>query len=171
MLELPNINFSHVNETSVISEYENWIRISGSFIADSAYTYVVLGNFYDDIYTDTLNLPFSIVSQRAYSCIDDVCVSLDSLYAQTWVGISENEYPKNNISIYPNPAREHLNISSGLPINKIILYDCQGRIAKEIIPLNQNQIQIDIQKLGSGLYFLESESNNVKTIHKIIINQ
>src|SRR5690554_5513739 len=47
MLELPNINFSHINETTIISEIEIWMKVSGSFVADSAYTYMIIGNFYD----------------------------------------------------------------------------------------------------------------------------
>ena len=44
----PIDNFAHINETSIIIDTINWIRISGTFIADSAYQYIAIGNFFDD---------------------------------------------------------------------------------------------------------------------------
>lgn len=171
MLEIPNINFSHINETSIISESETWVQVSGSFVADSAYNYMVIGNFYDDEYTDTLNLPFIFVSQRAYYCVDDVCVSTDSLYTDTWLGINENRFLKNSVSIYPNPASDYLKIVSDLPIDMITLYNNMGRKIKEIKLQNVNTAEININYLNSGLYFVQIDSKNSTIVEKIIINQ
>lgn len=86
MLDISNLNFSHINESSIISE-NDWVKISGSFVADSAYTYLIIGNFYDDIQTDTLNLSFTVAQQRTYFGVDDICVTTDSLYNELWQGI------------------------------------------------------------------------------------
>lgn len=48
-------NFAHVKSDSLLKDTANWTNIAGSFTADSAYTYVVLGNFFNDSNTDTLN--------------------------------------------------------------------------------------------------------------------
>lgn len=170
MLEMPNLNFSHINESSIISEIDNWVKISGSFVADSAYTYMVIGNFYDDQYTETLNLPFTFLPQRAYYCVDDVCVSSDSLYTNTWVGINDHENEKNNVFIYPNPARDYLKIVSDFPIEMVILYDCAGKTIKEIKVNNVSTTVININDLDSGLFFIQIESTNSTLIAKLIIN-
>jgi hypothetical protein len=53
---VPIDNISHLRSVSVISDTANWVRISGSIIADSAYNYLILGNFYNDANTDTTTL-------------------------------------------------------------------------------------------------------------------
>lgn len=77
-LTLPSPNFAHIKENEIISDTINWIKISGSFIADSAYTFMIIGNFFDDANTDTLNFPDSIGNFRSFYYVDDVCVSTDS---------------------------------------------------------------------------------------------
>ena len=46
------INFAHVYSSAVITDYQNWTVISGSFQA--AYTYIFIGNFFDNANTSTL---------------------------------------------------------------------------------------------------------------------
>ena len=38
-------NFAHINSQSIVTDTLNWTNVSGSFIADSAYRYIVIGNF------------------------------------------------------------------------------------------------------------------------------
>ncbi|MFH2143484.1 MAG: T9SS type A sorting domain-containing protein [Bacteroidota bacterium] len=70
-------NFSHINSVSIISDKNNWVTISDSFIADSAYKYIFIGNFFDNLSTDTIL--YSGLYCYSYYYIDDVCVSEDSL--------------------------------------------------------------------------------------------
>lgn len=62
-------NSAHVYSDSLLNDTANWVQIKGSFIADSAYQYVVIGNFFDDFNTDTLNC-----SSASYAFIDMICV-------------------------------------------------------------------------------------------------
>ncbi len=74
----PITNFAHIYSTTIISDTLNWTNISGSFIADSAYQYIIIGSFFDDNNVDT----FKINSSNnciSYYYIDDVCISADSL--------------------------------------------------------------------------------------------
>ena len=48
----PAINITpQVISSQIITDTIDWINISGSFIADSTYNYIILGNFNDDITT------------------------------------------------------------------------------------------------------------------------
>lgn len=82
---LPHPNFAHIKETEIISDTVNWIKISSSFIADSAYTFMIIGNFFDDSFMDTLNFPDSVWNFRSYYFVDDVCVSTDSCLCDTCI--------------------------------------------------------------------------------------
>jgi len=52
---LPPINITpQIIEPQIITDTINWTNISGAFIADSTYKYIILGNFYSDSNTDTI---------------------------------------------------------------------------------------------------------------------
>lgn len=71
-------NFAHVYSTDIIQDSTSWTTVFGSFIADSAYQYIMVGNFFDMSNTDTVK--FSILNcTNVYYFIDDICVSTDSL--------------------------------------------------------------------------------------------
>lgn len=78
----PLTNYSHLRLSSIMTDSANWLKVSGSLIADSNYQYIMIGNFYEDEFTDTINL--ANFTQQAYYYIDDVCVSVDSNYNDTW---------------------------------------------------------------------------------------
>lgn len=171
MLEIPNLNFAHINESSIISD-TNWVKISGSFIADSAYTYMVIGNFYDDMYTDTLNLPFTIAQQRAYYCVDDVCVTSDSLYNEMWQGVVSVQERINETGIvcYPNPTHNSINIKSDVLVRSIELFNYLGQSVLSINNLNEQLLAIPVNQYTAGYYILKVNSSHQTQFIKIVIN-
>ena len=76
---LPIPNFAHVYTDSIISDTTTWFTISGSFVADTNYQYVVVGNFFGDGLTSSYLINPSGSYDHSYYYIDDVCVSTDSL--------------------------------------------------------------------------------------------
>ena len=68
------LNFvPQINETSVITDSTNWVKIAGNFVATSPAQYLIIGNFYDN--NNTVNVfcsPFS--SNNARYFVDDVLV-------------------------------------------------------------------------------------------------
>src|SRR5207244_738006 len=86
--------------------------IQGSFVADSNFTYISIGNHFTDSLTDTVRTqPLSnSCSFNAYYYIDDVCVSSDSLTCYSTVGINAL---KNNdeLVLFPNPFIDKINIT------------------------------------------------------------
>lgn len=67
-------NYAHVNNPAIITDTAGWTHVSGSFVADSAYQYIVLGNFFDNAHTDTVHLNAQ-PSWGAYYLYDAICVS------------------------------------------------------------------------------------------------
>jgi polyhydroxybutyrate depolymerase len=65
---------------------------------------------------------------------------------------------ENNISIYPNPATDVVNIQfeKGQQPENIIIYNSQGQIVfQQNIPQDQTKIQISIANLAPGIYFIK----------------
>jgi hypothetical protein len=80
---------------------------------------------------------------------------------------------ENQISIFPNPAQDFIQIEgSAIRLgNQLMIYDAIGRLieTKNIIHTND---KINISKLNKGIYFLsvQSKGNKSTSITKLIIN-
>ena len=55
-------NFAHVYSNQIISDSLNWTTISDSLIADSAYNYIFIGNFFDSNHFDTMQVAPTLVT-------------------------------------------------------------------------------------------------------------
>ncbi|MBN2867655.1 MAG: trypsin-like peptidase domain-containing protein [Flavobacteriaceae bacterium] len=83
--------------------------------------------------------------------------------------LSNDEFEIKNFKVYPNPATNTLNINSKSDIEKLTIYDINGRLINNIsIKNNTINYQIDINNLSQGMYFLEIESNGRKSVEKFI---
>jgi len=74
----PIVNYAQVYTNDIITDTANWTTVSGTFVADSAYNYVMIGNFFDNSQTDIHILGSQLNSLYSYYYIDDVCVSTDA---------------------------------------------------------------------------------------------
>ncbi|MCF6307906.1 MAG: PKD domain-containing protein, partial [Flavobacteriaceae bacterium] len=76
-----------------------------------------------------------------------------------------------SIILYPNPAKDYIRLSnpSSLPLNKISIYDLNGRL---LITSNLDNMgiekQLDISKLATASYLIIIESNNDKIVKMLI---
>ena len=70
-----------------------------------------------------------------------------------------------NLSIYPNPVSDKLNINYKENISNLTVYDLSGRSVKSLTTNNSNN-SIDVSDLKSGTYLLriETENKNVSTV-------
>ncbi len=151
---VPIDNFAHVHSSTIINDTINWIRVSGSIIADSAYKYVIVGNFFDDANTDTLT--YDSLSNQSYYYIDDICVSTDSL-----CNVSTTIYDKrahNKFHVFPNPVDDHLTIQAinPLQISRSInakIFDKSGRVLFQE-DLSHDQLTFNLSSINPGFYIL-----------------
>lgn len=103
-------NFAHVYSNIVTDDTTNWTQIAGSFISDSAYTNIMLGNFFGN---DSLIISdFQSNNNSSYYFLDDICVSTDSLYANNYVYTEVLEYQLGKVSVYPNPTIDIIKVYS-----------------------------------------------------------
>lgn len=158
-------NFAQVFTDSILSDTINWFHIKGSFVADSAYQYITLGNFFDDAHTDTLVLPGGLKIESGYF-IDDVCVSTDSTLCFRPSTINELE-SSERINIFPNPASENFQVFTKLTSNKISIRDAMGDLLFEHSYSAATQLSFDCSSWQNGLYMLQINSSfyKVEIIH------
>ena len=153
----------------VITDTLNWTRIAGSFVADSSYNYLIIGNFYDDANTDTVKF-FSDFSDNAYYYLDDVCVSMDSsyVYNYNYTGVQENNF-NNQYSFYPNPATDFVTIQNSFntPFN-LTVFNSLGQQFYFKQSITSNNLQLDVSSYNAGLLFIQIASQNNQYIYKLL---
>jgi hypothetical protein len=155
---LPPLNYAHIIDTSIVSDKVNWTRISGSFIADSLYKYLIIGNFFDDAHTSFIQVDsFCNHCGCAYYYVDDVFIGTDSV--ETIVNIHEN----NDIYVFPNPASDFINIQSNQIIKPeqtiIRLFSSQGIPVKCTLKYEfLKRVIINTSDIPTGIYFLNINS-------------
>ncbi len=153
-------NTAHYFDNNIITDTLNWTRIKGSFIADSAYQYLMLGNFFDDVNTSISNQSSGTF---AYYYIDDVCLSTDSTLTANYSTKINTISIENRLNIFPNPANNLLVIENLTKNEKYEIIHIMGEIVKQGI-CNGNKISIDVSDLSNGLYFVMVREKKMKLL-------
>lgn len=162
----PIDNFAHVFTDSVITDSINWTTISGSFIADSTYSFISIGNFFDSLNVQYVDFNGLWYTETAYYYIDDVRLSTDSNFV-----LSVNQ--KNNIktasfSSYPNPTSDIVNIAfKDTKPHAVTIFNSVGEAI--LTQLITKQGKIDISILSQGVYYIQTSIDGNITNNKLII--
>lgn len=86
------------------------------------------------------------------------------IFTPTNLATNENNLSKNNVKIYPNPAKDLINITSKQQISSIEILDQSG---KRI--LESKDLKINVSNLSKGVYILKIKfSNGSSSIQKLI---
>lgn len=163
---IPINNFAHVWTDSIITDTVNWTMIKGSFLADSAYSHLNLGNFFDKQNMDSITYGGVF---GAYYYFDDVCVSTDSTICYKTVGLNENNNKAMNFSAYPNPFFNFITIErfkTSDPYDMKI-YNSLG----QLIYHEENLTEVktfNTSQFNSGFYLLKITSNNKNFFYKLL---
>ena len=161
-------NAAHVYSSAVITDTMNWTTISGSFIADSAYTHLYLGVFFDTLNVTAQQLAPTITFDRAYYFIDDVSVSANASTPCIPVGIDEYS-GENFISLFPNPASSQLNFS--FPRTGNYSLSIKSILGKTILikSVTEKEFSVDVKDLPAGVYFVTvTDGNKNKVMRKFV---
>ncbi|MEW6469357.1 MAG: T9SS type A sorting domain-containing protein [Bacteroidota bacterium] len=168
----PIDNFAHLYLQTAQNDTLGWARISGSITADSAYQYLVLGNFFDDANTDTIhwNCP-QCQNIFGYFLVDDVCVSTDSMLCNGGIDILPcmtsifEQVAEEEIEAFPNPTTDMVTISFKDNYSYTVdLYSMVGALYYSDNSSGSDSISIRLQSYPAGIYFLKitnKKSNRV----------
>lgn len=77
--------------------------------------------------------------------------------------LATNENLKNNLKIYPIPAKNEINISSSEKLKNISVYNSLGQFL-----FNANASKINVEKLKKGIYFLKIKTEKGELVEKFI---
>ncbi len=128
-------------------------------------------NLFEDFKPQNVQLYF-----RTIEVIDDkkVYVKVDNIKITALKDIptylSVNEVLNEKFNIFPNPVNDVVNITNNdnIKINKIKIYNENGKFVKEENYNTENNIQLNIENLQSGIYMLDLETDHGSATKKII---
>ena len=117
---------AHVFHPWLITDTVNWTLVSGSFVADSAYQYVMVGNHFDNANTDTMHFAALNWTAKAHTLIDNVCVSPNPKGCPQALGVSEPALEA--VVLFPNPASTEISLSGVPQGSSLTMHDALGRL-------------------------------------------
>ena len=148
------LNTAHVYRPIVLADTVGWTLISGEFVADSAYQYLMVGNFFSNTLTDTLHFadPNSVFPwyPRGYTLIDAVCVSSSPFDCD--LGGIVSDHSAQTALLYPNPTSEELMIRGRSGAHALVT-DRLGRVVWEG-QVTSNHWGLHVESWAKGSYVL-----------------
>ena len=113
------------------------------------------------IIKDYGNFPTQPCGMYGYAQAEDYTLVVGALSVDT------NEL--QNLTFYPNPTQDQLNLKAESQIESVTVYNLLGQ---EIINLKPNsmQTQIDMNTLERGVYLMNVTLNGAEITHRIIKN-
>lgn len=116
---------------------------TGSFVYSWEGTNNFEGNESDAVVTENGTYTVTYTDENG-------CESSEEFVINT---ISVEKYAKNNIKVYPNPAKTIINFKlNNVEANNIYVYDITGKSVANIDASNGSLIELDVQNLENGMY-------------------
>ncbi len=163
---------------SVVIQLTKWNGFSTEIVGETIFSTDTLTSswamFSDSIeyqmpiLPDTMNI---LISSSGGALEIGSVMEVDNLSLEgTAVEISNIINLENNISIYPNPSNNIINVNFNTVNNaEIVLYNMVGQqIMKVNTSVTENKI--DVSKYNKGIYFIKVKLNNKIHTKKIVIN-
>lgn len=162
-----------VSENKFITEKENWQQFDFQYTAQGGEKFITIGNFTDSSEVDTLFVGGGDSSNYdnigTYYYIDDVYLgACDSLPFDTLVSIQENNLA-SQIKVYPNPFQNEIVVKlKETQITSLLLYDILGNQIPIQTKKQNDRLEIRLENLPSGVYFLNVFNKDQRVIVKLI---
>ncbi len=114
----------------------------------------------------TLNSYFSIDPTGGTNAVPSFAgLTGTTSYSFSTLDIEENVITDQQVSVYPNPTSEYINISSALELTKVEMFDLLGKRVLDTLETSQ----IEIGHLPTGVYLAKVHAGNRILTKRIII--
>jgi len=131
--------------------------------SDSATVENLIYDAYDDIWLGFVN--YTLFSE---DCTEAIFKTHKAEGYTEYLGV--NDFSKEEIIIYPNPASSTIFISNAEKINSISIYDYTGKLLMNKSGFHNDLIELNVSEFPLGLYIVRLENqNNTIDFKKVII--
>ncbi len=91
-----------------------------------------------------------------------------TLTVEDGTGLGEGDVSRLEMLVYPNPARNVVNVQSNINIDKLSIYNHIGQAVREVF-VNNTTASVNVDGIESGVYFIRIETANGYTTQKLVI--
>lgn len=127
----------------------------------SPYTILLEGDTVETLITDLEAGEYSV------TVIDDNgCTETIDVVVQSTLGVNEN--PREDISIFPNPTKDQIEVRSSASMKRVLIHDVAGVQVKDLQPRGNF---IDLMELAPGLYYLWIEFENGRSEYFRVVKE
>ena len=162
-----NLPFTpQIINTSGTPDTLNWKLVSGDYTAVGGEGYITIGNFNNDLQTDTIGYNYSVNSEMLYFYIDDVSLIANPVGLCQPEGITTNT-KAIEVNIFPNPATSQLTVSNDdKEPSQIIICDITSRKIMEDKFIGTTTL--NIETLAKGVYIYEVRNGKEAVKGKVV---
>ncbi|HRW91311.1 MAG TPA: T9SS type A sorting domain-containing protein, partial [Flavobacteriales bacterium] len=162
-----SLDQAHILYPQILSDTVGWTLVSGNFVADSAYSYLMIGNFFSNALTDTIHFapPGPNWDAYSYALIDAVCVSPDPAGCELSHGLSET----GGVGpyVYPNPATNWLMIGNGAGTDAVVVDMLGRRIWRSGV--GTDRFAVEVGSWARGAYVLQLRGTRGVQVVKFVL--
>lgn len=160
-------NYAHLHSSTVVEDSVSWVHVTGTFIADSAYQYLVLGNFFENSLTDTSHYAAQS-GLGAYYLVDCVCVSQNPDGCEFDTSIEEVSGHK--LVVGPNPASNQISFIADISFGSTwSVFDALGRLVDHGF-FSTAELELNVSDWPTGMYTFRLEEDNETFVRFIVIH-
>ncbi|TGV02556.1 S8 family serine peptidase [Flavivirga rizhaonensis] len=116
-------------------------------------------------------IDLSIDSNLALDCLPPPSSSKNTKTKINSIEGNILESSENRLLVFPNPTTGALNIINKDGLNEITISDITGKSVYHVKDLNYNQLQINMSKFNSGIYFIKIRTKTGYIIDRKIIKE
>ena len=126
---------------------------------------------------EAMNLGADILIEEGYSCLKWANTGMDfdniglPVFEKFDDMININEYNKGDVSIYPNPARDFVRVSTvNGQQSTVRVYNTLGMLVEEL-EMNSEEIEINTASYNNGVYFVRVDNGSSVTVNRVVISK
>lgn len=172
------------NQGSIIEDYSinpvpynMWVKteLFVDYNTNSVYFYIPMSNTLIKRSFTHNQIPSTIYF---YGLIDDLkssIIKLDNIKLSALQNLplyilNNDEFITSKFNIFPNPTMDIITITNNenIGIEKIEVFDVSGKSIKAQSYSNENEVQLNVEKLVSGVYMLHIHTNEGMAVKKIV---
>ncbi|CAI8159659.1 MAG: Uncharacterised protein [Bacteroidota bacterium] len=93
-------------------------------------------------------------------------VYMDNIYLYKDAAASVDDV-NSTFSVYPNPVQNTLNVSAGVSVDQVSIFDLTGREVMRATP-NATAFSLDVANLNKGLYLVSLKAGEQELTTKLV---
>lgn len=181
-LDFYKINLDTAYTYSITTTLNDLNNSSGAgYTLDGIYSYSYDGTSWSDAYDGTISTPINPTNGVLYFEVSPAFAGVTGTYLfeinidrtkQGTTGLSESA-DAAKISVYPNPAKEVLNIDLSAyhkQLRKLTLVNMQGQaVYTDTNPLQKGKLSIPLNGIAAGVYMMQLQAGNEVISRKIVV--